>query len=203
MNCTDIIVRPAKPADAEEILEIYRPYVEKTAITFEYDVPSPEEFTARITNTLKKYPWIAAEKNGEILGYAYTGPFKERAAYDWAVETTIYIKESCQKTGVGRLLYQALENISRAQNITNLNACIACPETDDEYLTRNSAEFHAHMGYRPAGKFYKCGYKFGRWYNMIWMEKIIGRHMACPPMMIPFPKLSSFDDAVSLSQRRS
>lgn len=189
MKNTDICIRPAALSDAEGILEIYRPYVEKTAVTFEYDVPSPEEFTDRIKNTSKRYPWIVAESGRELLGYAYTGAFKERAAYDWSVETTIYIREDKKGLGLGRMLYSTLEDISRAQNITNLNACIAYPETDDEYLTKNSAEFHARLGYRMVGEFHKCGCKFGRWYNMVWMEKIIGEHKACPPMLIPFPHI--------------
>ncbi|MDO4344185.1 MAG: GNAT family N-acetyltransferase [Eubacteriales bacterium] len=187
----EIEIRVAVPGDAKEILAIYAPYVEKTAITFEYDVPGLEEFTSRIERTLKKYPYIVAEQDGEILGYAYTGAFVGRAAYDWAAETTIYLKENKRKSGLGRKLYTALEKISRAQNITNLNACIGYPETDDEYLTKNSAQFHQHIGYRMAGEFHQCGYKFGRWYNMVWMEKVLGVHPDVPAPMIPFPELSA------------
>lgn len=184
-----IHIRPAVANDAEKILSIYAPYIEKTAVTFEYDVPALEEFTGRMKNTLKKYPWLAAESGGEILGYAYTGPFKARAAYDWAAETTIYIREDKKNLGLGRALYSALEEVSRAQNLTNLNACIAYPEKEDEYLTRNSVGFHSHLGYRLVGEFHKCGYKFGRWYNMVWMEKIIQEHPVQPPKFIPFPEL--------------
>ena len=91
--------------------------------------------------------------------------------------------------GLGRRLYEAIDVISKAQNILNLNACIGSPETEDEYLTRNSIQFHSHMGYKMVGEFYKCGYKFGRWYNMVWMEKIIGEHPAEPMAVIPFPEL--------------
>ena len=170
-------IRIATVKDAKKLLEIYTPYVEKTAISFEYDVPSLEEFTARIKRTLQKYPYIVAEKDGEILGYAYTNPFVGRAAYDWAAETTIYLKEDKRKMGLGKQLYHAIQEISKAQNITNLNACIGYPEEEDAYLTKNSVQFHAHMGYRKAGEFYKCGCKFGRWYNMVWMEKHIGAHV--------------------------
>lgn len=189
MNKTDIIIRTAKLEDTEEILAIYAPYVEKTVITFEYEVPSAGEFRGRIEKTLKKFPYIVAEKDGEILGYAYTGTFVGRAAYDWAVETTIYIKEDKKKMGIGKLLYQALEDISKAQNIINMNACIGYPEIEDEYLTKNSVQFHKHLGYQWVGEFHKCGYKFGRWYNMVWMEKMIGEHTAKPQPVIPFPKL--------------
>ena len=113
----EINIRVATVEDAQQILQIYAPYIEKTAITFEYEVPALEEFRGRIQHTLKKYPYLVAEEAGEILGYAYTGPFKERAAYDWAVETTIYVKEDKKQRGIGKLLYQALEEISKAQNI--------------------------------------------------------------------------------------
>ena len=189
MEYNSIQIRTAAAEDAWELLKIYKPYVKKTAITFEYDVPTPEEFKARIENTLKKYPYLVAEKDGELLGYVYTGPFVGRAAYGWAAEVSIYLKEGSQRLGFGKRLYQAIEEISRAQNILNLNACIGSPETEDEYLTRNSIQFHSHMGYRWVGEFYKCGYKFGRWYNMVWMEKIIGEHPAEPMAVIPFPEL--------------
>ena len=189
MEYNSIQIRTAAAEDAWELLKIYKPYVKKTAITFEYDVPTPEEFKARIENTLKKYPYLVPEKDGELLGYVYTGPFVGRAAYGWAAEVSIYLKEGSQRLGLGKRLYQAIEEISRAQNILNLNACIGSPETEDEYLTRNSIQFHSHMGYRWVGEFYKCGYKFGRWYNMVWMEKIIGEHPAEPMAVIPFPEL--------------
>ena len=163
--------------------------MEKTAITFEYDVPNLQEFKARIEKTLKKYPYLVAEKDGELLGYVYTGPFVGRAAYGWAAEMSVYLREGSQRMGLGRRLYEAIDVISKAQNILNLNACIGSPETEDEYLTRNSIQFHSHMGYKMVGEFYKCGYKFGRWYNMVWMEKIIGEHPAEPMAVIPFPEL--------------
>lgn len=192
MNET-IKLRTARPDDAEELLKIYAPYVENTAITFEYEVPSVAEFRARIENTLKKYPYIVAERDGELLGYAYTGPFKSRAAYNWAAETSIYVKESQKGLGLGRKLYEAIETISRMQNILNLNACIAYPKVDDEYLTKNSAKFHEHLGFKYVGEFHDCAYKFGRWYNMIWMEISLGEHMAVPAAVVAFCDLDKRD----------
>ena len=186
----EIFIRKARLEDAGKLLEIYRPYVEKTAISFECQVPSLEEFSGRMSRTLKKYPYLAAEREGKIVGYACAGPFVGRAAYDWSAEVTIYVGEDERKTGVGRKLYGCLEEILRNQNITNLYACIGMPpEEEDEYLTRNSADFHAHMGYRMVGEFQKCGYKFGRWYSMVWMEKIIGPHVEKPSPLIPFGEL--------------
>lgn len=182
-------IRPATTDDAKELLDIYAPYVTKTAISFEYDVPSLGEFRTRIEDTLKRYPYLVAECEGEILGYAYTHAFHERAAYDWSVETSIYLREGNTKMGVGRTLYGALEKVSQAQNILNLNACIAYPPIEDEHLTMNSIQFHEHLGYRMVGIFRNCGYKFGTWYHMAWMEKIIGEHVAVPLPVIPFPDL--------------
>lgn len=187
----DVNIRTARVEDAGEILEIYAPYVRKTAITFEYDVPDLEEFTGRIQKTLQRYPYLVAEKDGEILGYAYTGPFSERAAFAWAVEVSIYLKENMRNMGLGKKLYHAIEEISKAQNITNLNVRIGYPEIEDEYLTKNSVQFHTHMGYRMAGEFHKCGYKFGHWYHLVCMEKMIGTHDPDPATFVPFPELGA------------
>ena len=172
----NFVVRSATVKDAEALLNIYAYYVENTAITFEYEVPSVEEFQQRIANTLKKYPYLVVEKEGMILGYAYAGVFKDRAAYDWSAEVTIYLKYDAVKSGLGRKLYEELETEMKKRGFLNLYACIGYPIEEDEYLTRNSAEFHAHLGYQTVGEFHKCGYKFGRWYNMIWMEKLLGEH---------------------------
>lgn len=182
-------IRVADTADAQELLAIYAPYVEETAISFEYDVPTEKEFEKRIQTTLEKYPYLVAEHNNELLGYAYTGPFVGRAAYGWSAETTIYVKKGCTGQGAGRALYEALERVSGAQNILNLNACIGYPETEDEYLTENSVKFHRHMGYRMVGLFHNSGYKFGRWYHMVWMEKLIGKHAKSPEPIIPFSQM--------------
>lgn len=190
-----VTIRIASQADAAALLEIYAPYVTGTAITFEYEVPSPEEFAGRIRHTLERYPYLVAEADGQILGYAYVSPFKERAAYDWAVETSIYVRQDFGGRGIGRRLYEGMEQILVRQNILNLNACIACPETDDEYLTHGSIRFHEKMGYRMVGMFHNCGYKFDRWYHMVWMEKMIGPHTAPQLPVIPFPVLC---DSVSM-----
>lgn len=182
-------IRTVTIRDAEELLYIYRPYVEKTAITFEWEVPTLGEFEERICNTLKKYPYLVAERNGEIVGYAYAGTFKGRTAYDWAVETTVYVREDQKGSGVGKQLYLALEKALAMQNILNLYACIAYPEVEDEYLTKNSVQFHEHLGYRWIGEFNKCGYKFGRWYNMVWMEKFVGKHTEEPGRVKTFPEI--------------
>lgn len=169
-------IRTATPEDAAKILDIYAPYVIDTAITFEYDVPSLEDFRQRIVGTLAKYPYLVAEEGEEILGYAYAGVFKARAAYNHCVETSIYVKKEAHGHGIGKALYLELEKRLKAQGIINVNACISWIDTPDEHLTQQSPEFHAHLGYERCAHFHKCGYKFGRWYDMIWMEKMIGEH---------------------------
>lgn len=169
-------IRTANTGDAACILGIYAYYVENTAVSFEYEVPTLQEFTGRIATTLERYPYLVAEEDGEILGYAYAGPFKARAAYDHSCEVSIYVRRDVRQRGIGRALYEELERRLAAQGILNLYACIADPIEQDEYLTRDSESFHVRMGYQNVGEFHKCGYKFERWYNMIWMEKMIGRH---------------------------
>lgn len=175
-------IRTAVPRDSRELLEIYAPYVEHTYITFEYDVPSVAEFERRLLHTLEKYPYLAAEENGIILGYAYASAFKGRAAYDWSVETSIYVRESSTGKGVGSALYNALEEILRRQHICNLCACIACPHPA-------SIAFHEHFGYRTAAHFHASGFKNGEWHDMIWMEKELCPHTVPPMPFIPFPRL--------------
>lgn len=187
----NLTVRVATLQDAEALLNIYAPYVEKTTITFEYDVPSVEEFRNRMKNTLEKFPYLVAELDGEIVGYACANPFKQKAAYGWAVETTIYTKEDCKRKGIGRILYTELERILKLQNILNLNACIGYPIEEDEHLTKDSVKFHEKMGYRMVGEFQKCGYKFNRWYNMVWMEKHIGEHVENQPAVRKLDEIMS------------
>ena len=171
-----MVIRAATREDAGSLLKIYSYYVENTAISFEYVAPSLDEFSKRISSTLEKYPYIVLEDDGLIRGYAYAGAFHSRAAYAHCCEVTIYLDHGSKGNGYGKALYEALEKALKKMGIINLYACIADPEVEDEYLTKNSECFHQHMGYTKVGEFHKCGYKFGRWYNMIWMEKMIGEH---------------------------
>lgn len=181
-----VLLRVASLEDAAALREIYRPYVERTVVTFEYDVPSEEEFRRRMAAILPCYPYLVAEQGGRPLGYAYAAPFKSRRAYDWAVEVSIYVERSCRRGGLGRRLYQAVEDILREQGILNVNACITYAEEEDEYLTQDSPAFHSRLGYRQVARFHQCGFKFGRWYDMIWMEKHLGPHAPDQPDPRPF-----------------
>ena len=139
-------IRAAREDDAEALLAIYAPYVENTAITFEYSVPDAEEFRTRIRRVQAKYPYLVAETEDGIVGYAYAGPFNERPAYDWAAEASIYVSRERKRMGIGGRLYARMEECLRAQGILNINACIAYPEREDEYLTRDSVKFHGSAG---------------------------------------------------------
>lgn len=175
-------IEMVSPTDASELLEIYAPYVKETAISFEYDVPSVEEFKDRIENISAKYPYIKAlDDENKIIGYAYAGSFKVRKAYDWSVETTVYVRKDCRRGGVGRKLYQVLEGMLKEMGILNMNACIAVPKTNDLHLTKDSLLFHEKMGFSIVGTFHNSGYKFHTWYDMVWMEKMIGEHVENQP----------------------
>ena len=185
-----ITIRNAAIEDAGTLLEIYGHYVRSTAISFEYEVPSEVEFRRRMENTMQRYPYLVAEQDGQIRGYAYAGAFNARAAYDWCCETTIYLRRDVRKHGMGRMLYDALEEALGKMGMLNLYALVAVPEEDDEYLSTNSRDFHLHLAFREAGVYRRCGYKFGRWYNMSCMEKIIGEHEAGQRAVVPYPMLT-------------
>lgn len=187
----EITFRNASKDDAEKLVEIYKYYVEKTAITFDWTVPTIEEFKERMCNIMQKYPYIVAVQNDNIIGYAYVSPFVGREAYDWSVETTIYLNNKLQHQGVGKKLYFVMEEILKKMHILNLNACIGYPKEDDEYLTKNSAQFHEYLGYRMVGKFHSSGYKFGKWYDMVWMEKMIGDHIENPEPVMNYNEIKS------------
>lgn len=184
-----IEIRDAVLDDAPCILEIYDYYVKHTAITFEYETPTLEAFRERMRRTMQRYPYLVILQDDVIQGYAYAGPFVERAAYDWGCELTIYLTPNVRKCGMGRRLYTALASALKAMGILNLYACIAYPEADDDYLTHNSLQFHSHLGFNIVGDFKQCGYKFGRWYHMVWMEKVIGEHRENQPPVTPYPEL--------------
>ncbi|ESV55110.1 acetyltransferase [Streptococcus agalactiae LMG 14747] len=157
-------IRSARVSDAKDLLAIYAPYVEKTAITFEYTVPSLSEFEHRISHTLTKYPYLVYEEDAHILGYAYASTYKARAAYDWSCEVSIYVAEEARGRHIGTKLYDALESHLQAKGICNLLACITYPNDP-------SVQFHSQRGYQQVAHFKKIGYKGDKWHDIIWMQK--------------------------------
>jgi phosphinothricin acetyltransferase len=190
MAITPVSIRIAAETDAGQLLQIYAPYVRDTAVSFEYTVPSVDEFQKRIRLVLQHYPYIVAERDGSIIGYSYASAFKERPAYCHSVEMTVYIRQNCRGQGAGRILYDGMERILRLQGILNMNACIGYTSREhDVHLTNASMHFHERMGFRLVGRFTACGYKFGEWYDMIWMEKLIDIHGPAVPVFRPFPDI--------------
>lgn len=186
----DFTVRLAVPEDAAALADIYAPYVQSTAITCEYEMPTVEEFARRIAHTRERYPYLVAELGGRPVGYAYVGPLNARQAYDWSVETSIYLSRDVQHQGLGGRLHAVLKDCVAAMGMTNMCALIAVPHgADDEYLTRNSQDFHTHMGYRLVGTFDRCAQKFGRWYDMCWMELVLRVRVPNMPEPTWFPQL--------------
>ena len=180
----NISIRPVTERDAAELLTIYVPYVTGTSVTYEYTVPSVEEFRERIRHTLRTYPYFAAVENGKIIGYTYAAPLHPRRAYLWSAEATVYLAQTERGRGVGRLLYERLEETLKRQRVQNINACIAYPNPA-------SIAFHEKMGYHMVGKFNDCAYKLGKWSGMVWMEKFLGGHENPPRPFLTYPEISA------------
>lgn len=183
-------IRSAEPDDAPALLNIYQYYVENTAVSFEHRPPTAEEFRARICYYRRKYPYLCILEDGEIIGFAFAHAFRERAAYDYAAETTIYLDHKKRRKGAGRIIYTALEKELKKMGVTNIYACIAVPDGDDPHLSNASPLFHEKLGFHTCGTFHNCGRKFGRWYTMIWMEKIIAEYHKTPAPLIPYPEIA-------------
>lgn len=183
-------IATATSADAAEIAAIYAPYVRDTAITFEYEAPSAREMSSRIERITSTHPWLVArDLSGVAVGYAYASPYYGRAAYAWCVETSIYVAREKRGHGTGSALYRELERALAAQGVLNLYACIATTSTPDTHLDNASVAFHERRGYREIGRFQSSGYKFGRWYDTVWMERDLGEHLSEQPAVLPFPQV--------------
>ena len=157
-------IRFARPSDAATLLDIYAPFVENTAITFEYEVPTIEDFATRIEKTLEKYPYLVAEEDGLILGYAYASTYYARAAYDWAAELSVYVSQDARGKGVGSRLYDELEDLLDQMGHMHFLACISLPN-------EASLALHQKRGYQQVAHFPKIGYKFNRWHDIVWLQK--------------------------------
>lgn len=173
-------LRMIRPDDIKGVQEVYRPFVKNTPITFECDVPSYKKFVKRVEKTCVTYPWIVAEIDGEIVGFAYAARFKERMAFNWDVETYIYVSEKANDQGIGSALFNALEELLKVQGFYNLYAMITA-------TAKHSIQFHEKMGFKRMYTLEKCGWKFDTWYGMICMEKKIGDFDKTPEPIMPIP----------------
>ena len=158
------MIRPALESDLPAILAIYGPYILHSTATFEYEVPSLPAFTDRFRGITAQFPWLVWEEDGKVLGYAYGSAPYTRPAYAWCAESSVYLAPAARGRGIGTALYAALEEILRTQGYQVLYALV----TQENAA---SLRFHEKLGYRKMVLFPDCGFKFGRWLGLIWLEK--------------------------------
>jgi L-amino acid N-acyltransferase YncA len=168
-----MIIRNANIDDAAAVLGIYQPYIETTATTFETTVPSVEEFAGRIETNTEKYPWLVAEEDGKVIGYAYASKHRERKAYQWSVEASVYVLEDHHGKGIAKELYSKLFDILQQCGYVNVYAGITLPNA-------KSHSFHRKMGFEPIGIYKNIGYKLGKWHDVAWLVKTINEHVIDP-----------------------
>lgn len=160
------IIRLASPADAQAMLDVYAPFVERTAATFEYEVPTVAEFSVRIQTVLQTLPWLVAETAGQLAGYTYATKHRDRTAYQWSVETSVYVHPDFQGKGIAKRLYDRLFELLTQQGYVNTYAGITLPNPPSERL-------HVSLGFEPVGVYKKIGYKLGCWYDVQWLVKTL------------------------------
>ena len=153
-------IREAVPGDAPALLDIYAPYIRDTVITFEYDVPTAEKFAARIEETAALHPYLVCERDGQIIGYAYAHRIRERAAYDWAAELSIYLAPEAQGQGVGTALYRCLIDLLEQQRLRILYGCVTLPN-------EKSQKLHEKLGFSLVGVWHGSGWKFDGWHDEV------------------------------------
>lgn len=171
-------LRTATKADVGSMLEIYRPSIEESAISFELEVPSLAEFERRLSEILRKFPWIVCEIGGEIAGYAYAGTFRSRPAYEWTVESTVYVKQRFHGRGVGKALYTQLLKMLKAQGVVNVIGGITLPNAA-------SVGLHEHFGFVKVANFKDCGFKMGKWWDVGFWELQLQRPDEPKPLQAP------------------
>ena len=180
-------IRPITKNDAAATLNIYKYYVEKTAVSFEYEPPTAEEWEQRIALVTVEYPWLVCEVEAEIVGYAYGTSHRYRSAYLWSVETAIYLSEKFHGKGIARPLYQALFDILRLQGYVNVYAGVTIPND-------KSVAFHKSMGFSDVGTFKKIGFKFGEWHDTRWFQMHLVDHRGKPGRRYTFKEVQEMDE---------
>lgn len=176
------VIRLASEADAGAIAAIYRPAVAESATSFEIDPPDAAELARRIASILAAYPWIVLTEEHEVRGYAYASAHRQRAAYRWTVETSAYVDRAHHRRGFGRALYGSLFEILKAQRYAGACAGITLPNDA-------SVRLHRAMGFEPVGVYHAVGWKFGRWHDVLWLERRIAEATPEPPEPVPLPQL--------------
>ena len=179
-------IRIATPADAEQILSIYAPYILNTTTSFELEVPSITEFGNRIKKYVSEAPWLVCVKGEEIVGYAYASPHRGRAAYQWNQEVSVYIKEAFHRQRIAHILYDRLFQLLQLQGYTNALAGIVAPNPASE-------GFHLSMGFSKVGTYKNIGYKFGAWHDVTWYEKFLQSQDQLPTTLLSMDQLKTLD----------
>jgi L-amino acid N-acyltransferase YncA len=180
------MIRLATESDAPACLRIYAPNVTHTAISFELEVPAVEEMARRIAAKSPRYPWLVLEEGADVLGYAYAGTYRDRPAYQWSVEVSVYVAAEARGRGVGRRLYTALLALLRRQGFVTAYAGIALPN-------EASVRLHESLGFTPIGFYRNAGFKLGRWHDVGWWQLQLQE-----PPREPAPPLLLSDVAVLL-----
>ena len=173
-----MMIRLAVINDAEQILDIYAPYVQNTTISFEDEVPTREEMERRIRHVLENNAWLVLEEDNKILGYAYASKHRERSAYRWSADVSIYVKGSSHRRGIGKALYTSLLEILKRQGYCNAYAGICLPN-------EKSVGIHEHFGFRKVAQYNKVGYKLGKWHDVGWWELFLKQHENEPGEPLP------------------
>jgi phosphinothricin acetyltransferase len=166
-------IRTARESDAAAIADIYRPIVEETTISFETTAPDANEMARRIADTLTWFPWLVCDLDGRLAGYAYASRHRVRAAYQWSVDTSVYVDPEYRRLGIGRALYQSLFAILAAQGSVNAFAGIALP-------TAGSVGLHEAAGFVRIGTYRRVGYKLGAWRDVGWWQLELGEPDGVP-----------------------
>jgi L-amino acid N-acyltransferase YncA len=167
-------IRDAEAGDAAGCREVYAPYVRDTTVTFEVDVPSVTAMAGRIAAAQQRHAWVVLEEGGRVCGYAYAGPFKERAAYRWACEVSVYLEPGRRGRGEGRALYEALFDRLRERGLLRAAASMTLPNEASEGL-------HRALGFVPVGTFRRVGWKHGAWRDVAWVQLDLADAQAPPP----------------------
>lgn len=190
-------IRLATADDADRILNVYTPYVLQTANTFEYVVPSVEEFRGRITKIGAQYPYLVCEYDGEIIGYAYGSTHRERMGYSWCAEATVYLSAAHHRRGIARILYDAVFTLMKEQGYRSIYVSI---------LSTNAASlaFHRSIGFEDIGIFRNIGYKLGGWHSNVWMQLFLQEHDAEPGVPKVFTAIDKemIDEVIAQANER-
>jgi len=186
------MIRLANPTDAVAMLAIYAPYIRNTSITFETGVPAVADFANRISSYLENWPWLVYEKEGQVVGYAYASRYRERVAYQWSVECSVYVHDDHHRSGIARALYTALLSILKAQGFTTVYAVINLPND-------RSVAFHETMGFKYFATYEKVGYKLGNWKDVGWWQLQLNDYADEPTTPIKFSALDQKVITVALT----